>query len=163
MGTKLAWAVLPIVFVLSSPARCKILSGIGVLYQGGWDFSEQQTVHSMFDPATDLSIVLVVDPPFGPWQFGENGARITEVPDSNFAELTTAPEDSTRYLWELPALVGVTYVIRTIEHCYAKYRILSIYPPAIEYAFQDNGSRVLDPGVPVEPTTWGRIKELYGE
>jgi len=35
--------------------------------------------------------------------------------DSSFAELTTAPEDTSLYDWEWPLLMAATYVIRTGE------------------------------------------------
>ncbi|MBP2680191.1 MAG: hypothetical protein H6Q78_54 [Candidatus Krumholzibacteriota bacterium] len=139
-----------------------LVHGIGPLSEGGWDFSESTSVDPKFDSNTDLTLVYVVDPPIGSRAWGLNGAVIVMV-DSSFVELTTAPEDTALYDWDWPAVLGETYVIRTTERHYAKFRILNLIIPTIEYVYQPDGSRMLAEGVPVEATTWGRVKSLYHE
>jgi hypothetical protein len=135
--------------------------GVVQLTNGGWDFSEEKSVNPFFDPGADFAIAYVVDPPLGYRVQGLDGARLVMVPDSTFEELTEAPEDPSLYGWDLPGLMGVTYVIRTIEGHYAKFRILSLLGHWIEYAYQSDGSRMLAYPTPVERTTWGRIKALF--
>ena len=153
------------VFVSAIPVSAEVISGVGVLSQGAWDFSESASVHPKLDPNADLTFVLIVDPPperTAVW--GLNGATLVMV-DSSFAELTTAPEDTSLYDWEWPLLMAATYVIRTTERHYAKFRILDLMIPMIEYVYQPDGSRILTNGVPTgiaeHITTWGRLKALY--
>ena len=78
--------------------------------------------------------------------------------DSTYEELTTAPADSTLYTGALWSLTGKTYILRTQERHYVKFRTISGgYPVYIEYTYQDNGSQT----VPIKITTWGKIKLLY--
>ena len=90
-------------------------------------------------------------------------ALVAEISDCTFEELKYAPEDTTIYAIDAPALVGRVYVSRTMEGHYAKFRFLYLtYDEAvIEYVYQPDGSRVLYDASAVEEYSWGKIKELY--
>ena len=91
-------------------------------------------------------------------------ARIAFAPiDSTYEELTSAPSDTTLYKEGLDILYSVFYVVRTRERHYAKMRAICCVGGGIqiEYAYQDNGSRILVDSVPVRSITWGQIKALY--
>ena len=145
--------------LLSCFCKAEVIEGIGVV-AGAWDFSEEESVNPILDPNADIGFAFVVDPPIGYWVGAFNGALIA-LADSAFEVLTTSPEDTTLYDWTLPAFPGVTYVVRTTERHYAKFKPIQILIPIIQYAYQPDGSRLLVDPVPVKPTTWGRIKLLY--
>ncbi len=147
--------VLGEILIIPFAANAEIVHGFGHCGLGGWDFSDSAAV-DLYEG--DLSIVYVVDPPIGYWMSATNGAAVTMVSDSTLEELTTAPQDPSLYDIFLPALLMETYVIRTVEGYYAKFRIFLYLPaPTFEYYYQPNGSRVL----PVEQSSWGQIKALY--
>ena len=151
-----------LVTVSVSSAGADVIQGTGILSVGSWDFSEQVSVDRFTNPNSDLSFAFVVDPPLGYRVACENGAVAVLIQDSTFDEVTVAPEDTTLYSWDLPAQVGATYVIRTTERHYAKFTPLQLEPvPIIRYAYQPDGSRALIDPVPIEETTWGRVKALY--
>ncbi len=130
------------------------------MIQGGWDFSEETPVHWLDG---DIQVGHVGDPPLGWLVGGANGAGIILLADSTFEDLSEAPADSSLYnYWgEEPGIPGATYVCRTGDGHYAKFRFLDPFFSEIEYAYQTDGRpSFLDP-VPVEETTWGRIKALY--
>ena len=159
-------AVACAVLLYTSVAIGDVISGIGDMNLGGWDFSTQTTVPPMNgpnnNPDNDISFVIVVDPPLGIMVFAENGAMVTAILDSTFEELTEAPGDSSLYALILPASIGDTFVILTTEGFYAKLSPLRIEPwPIIEYVYQPNGSRILVDPVAVEATTWGRVKAAF--
>ena len=78
--------------------------------------------------------------------------------DSTYEELTTAPEDSTLYTGAVWAYTNQTYILRTPQYHYVKFRVLyGGWPVQIEYTYQDDGSQI----VPIENTTWGKIKSIY--
>jgi hypothetical protein len=127
----------------------------------GWDFSEQKAVGWY---VSDLVIADILVPPLGWTMTAFTGGLITMITDTAFDELTIAPEDTTLYKHELPVYGDVVYVIRTPEWTYAKFRVIAVSLPTIEYAYQTDGSGVFreDPsGIPDPVTTWGRMKALY--
>lgn len=143
-----------------SMASGDLVQGIGAFEFGCWDFSEEQSVHD-WDPGADACIAYVVDPPLG-WMVSAAGFGEIAPVDSAFDDVTTAPADSSAWVIDYPAFTFVTYVVRTAENHYAKFRILEFIPiVTIQYAYQPDGSGNLDTTVPVEETRWGRIKALY--
>ena len=145
---------------LTTSVAAEIIEGTAVLEQGCWDFSQQQTVVD-WDPSADACILYVVDPPLG-YMVTAAGYGAISVVDSAFDDVTSAPTDSSAWVFDYPAFTFVTYVVRTAENHYAKFRLVDgVVIPTIEYAYQPDGSMNLDTGVPVEATTWGSIKELY--
>jgi len=150
---------LVILLAFVTPGSADIIKGIGVLEQGCWDFSEQKSIP--WWEGADACIAYVVDPPLG-WRVGTANYATVAVIDSTFDDVTTAPEDSSAYAYDCPVDFVHTYVVHTAEGHYAKFHILQFIPlVAIEYAYQSDGSRNLDTGVPVDATSWGRIKALY--
>ena len=149
------------VFALSAPAAFGgVIHGFADFSLGAWDFSAQITV-GPFTPDADLYFAFVVDPPLGDWIAAVNGAMIAMV-DSSFGELTTAPVDTSLYDYDMAAILGITYVIRTGEGHYAKFTVDQLYPLIVlEYVYQPNGSPMLVDPVGVEQTTWGRVKAIY--
>ncbi len=143
---------------LGIPVSAEIIEGIGTL--GCWDFSEEKAVRD-WDPGSDACIAYIVDPPIGYMVATTNYATIAII-DSSFDDVTTAPEDSLAYVYDYLAFDFVTYVVHTAEGHYAKFQILQFIPlVTIKYAYQTDGSRNLDTSVPVDATSWGRIKALY--
>jgi hypothetical protein len=55
------------------------------------------------------------------------------------------------------------YVVRTSDGLYAKFRILglSVTTMTMEYYVQTDGSPSFGPSLPVQGSTWGRVKALY--
>ncbi|MBI4721089.1 MAG: HmuY family protein [Chitinivibrionia bacterium] len=143
-----------------APASGEIVKGYGTLDQGCWDFSKEKSVRD-WDPGADACIAYIIDPPIGFMVATANYATVAVI-DSAFDDVTTAPEDSSAYVYDYLAFDFVTYVVHTAEGHYAKFHILQFIPLVIiEYAYQSDGSRNLDTSVPVDATSWGRIKALY--
>jgi hypothetical protein len=143
-------------------SQSAVHSGVGYAeLDSAWDFSDSATC-SLFEGYC------------GDFAMGINGgwfllamppdAGIAIVADSTFEELTTAPEDPDRYFVIVYPYPNEVYVVRTEEGHYAKIRPIDLNASGeftFEYRYQDDGSRVLDDTVPVEATSWGRIKALY--
>ena len=133
-----------------------------------FDFSTQTVVR--WDSAgADLCFWA---PPTNPsrWVFDPlNGAGLQRVHPTSFEALLVAPElgySSSTQRIELNAV----YVIKTGggshgEAIFAKFRVhvFVVFGSSvtIEYLVQLDHSRNLDPLVPVEQSTWGRVKALY--
>lgn len=139
-----------------------VISGTGVLTWGEWDFSESEACDYMF--CGDISVIDVVDPHLGlivcvPYVPG----LIICLPDSSFQDLKYAPEDTLAYGYEASAYPNVTYVVRTLEGHYAKFRftVLTYQGMIIEYVYLPDGSRKLFGEVATQRQTWGAIKALY--
>lgn len=146
---------------VSSSVYSGVICKIDTLYLGGYDFSESTTVHQ---DDSDIFMAIVVDPPLGlvvgAYRYP---AEIAYLPDSTFEDLRYAPEDTTVYNFYQHAYLGKTYVVRTMEMHYAKFRFLQL-PYAvtiIEYVYQPDGSRKLFDRIAVESYTWGGIKKLF--
>ena len=149
-----------LLLTVSSNSYSKVISGIGYLDFGGWDFSDTTSVHPDY---ADISLAIVVDPPIGLMVFAHNGASVVHLPDSTFENLKHAPEDSSMYDIDVPAYLSQTYVARTQEGHYAKFRFLRLpYQIAIiEYVYQPDGSRNLTDEIGTESYTWGAIKKIF--
>jgi hypothetical protein len=150
------------VLVIATGAGADVLSGQGVMTPcWGWDFSAQKSLCVLEFP--DIFLAFVVDPPLGLRVSVTDPASIALIPDSTFEELKFAPEDSSSYTWDLPALYDMTYVARTKEGHYAKFRFLQLpyLERIIEYVYQPDGSRRFFNAVGVEESTWGTIKALF--
>ena len=146
-------------------------SDIGALPGESFDF-DTQTIVRWDSAGADLTIFQqdIFTP--RPWFFGAQGAaRITRRLAVSLEDLLVAPESG--YHGAVVIELGV-YVIKTNggdhgESVFAKFRVHRIAAPwlghccfvTIEYYVQLNGSRNLNPLVPVEETTWGRVKALY--
>jgi hypothetical protein len=138
-----------------------VISGTGILTWGEWDFSESAPVNCY---CGDIMVADVFDPPIGlivevPYRPG----LIVCLPESSFQDLKYAPEDTLAYDFEAPAYPNVTYVVRTLEGHYAKFRFttLTLQSAVIEYVYQPDGSRRLFDEIATQRQTWGIIKALY--
>ncbi len=147
-------------------ATSEVHTGIGRLIC--WDFSDSTIA---CEGEWDIDVVTTragsavqAGSPLTPWLFALGGITVMP-PGTTFEETTEAPTDSSLYtplhlfLW--PSRI---WVLRTLEGYYAKLRLLDdlTLTNLFEYAYQDNGTPFFfDPPVPVENTTWGKIKSLY--
>jgi len=108
--------------------------------RAGWDFSD-----SRVDLYQGHLIVYVVDPPIG-YLLALERSRSTHFRYLIRDSLSLLGHH--QYIQDLPALLGHTYVVRTAEHHYAKFKILYLLPvPFIQYVYQSDGSRILDSDV----------------
>ena len=152
----------------------KALGGIGgegpfyVIPLEAFDFSTQTVVH--FDSTgADLCFFEPVNKA-GIWYFRPLAAGLIRVYPTSLEALLLAPEGVYSPHSRKIELNGI-YVILTGDGLYAKFRVhewgngflAGCCSVTIEYYVQLDGSRNLDPLVPVEPTTWGRVKALYSE
>ena len=168
------------------PARAEIVHGfltahVDISIIGGlihyncgtaWDFSAQTTVR--WDSAgADLTFGQVVNN-LQIWRFsslGGSGILRTSTP---LEALALAPEGG--YSEGHTIVVYGVYVIKTGgvgghgESLFAKFRVHELRTPSmggacchltIEFYVQLDHSRNLDQRVPVEQSTWGRVKALY--
>lgn len=157
-----------LLIVLTSNAYSDVISGIGVLDKGAWDFSDTTSVHPLDESAditfartalteeTTLPLTLYVcaNPP----------AQIAVITYSTFEELQYAPPDtSSLYGYYACAFESWTYVIKTREGNYGKFRLLHLGGPykIIEYVYQPDGSRKLFGDISVEKSSWGAIKSIF--
>ncbi len=150
------------VLVIATGASADVISGQGIMSPcWGWDFSAQKSLCVLEFP--DIFLAFVVEPDLGLRISVTNPARVAMIPDSTFEELRFAPEDSSSYTWDLPALYDMTYVARTKEGNYAKFRFLQLpyLEPVIEYVYQPDGSGRFFNEIGVEGSTWGAIKALF--
>jgi len=150
-------------FLISLPvsfANSAVMSGIGVLDLGGWDFSERMSVNPF---VADLCVTFVVDPPLGlRASVYRSPGGVLMLPDSTYEDLKYAPADTTLYTLDVPAYLGTVYVSRTMEGHYAKFRFLQLYAAIIiEYVYQPDGSTKLFGPIAIEGRSWGSIKSLY--
>jgi hypothetical protein len=95
--------------------------------------------------------------------FGLWGAELVMMSGMAWERVTQAPADTVVYVHELSLFQDSTYVIRTGDGQYAKFRVVNMGAGYFEYVYQSSGSRVLDETVPTQVTTWGRIKEMFQE
>ena len=150
-----------LLLALTNAAHSSVISGIGSMFKGSWDFSLAITV----EPSEgDIFVADVVDPPLGCRVAAYMPpALIAEIPDSTFEDLKYAPEDTSMYDIDAPASTGRVYVAITMEGNYSKFRflVLTYSEIIIEYVYQPDGSRKLFDKVGVEKHTWGKIKALY--
>jgi hypothetical protein len=169
--TRLVTALVIAVVILAGPAAAELHTGFALIPPGpARDFSDSTTV---VPPSGDLYwITLIQQHTTGategsafPNYFLTNApAVIAYSPmDSSYAELTTAPVEPSAYSESVEIFSYGVYVIRTQEGHYAKLRMESLGGGGmtIEYTYQDDGSLVLVRTVPVESSTWGRVKALY--
>jgi hypothetical protein len=158
------WLSQLLVLLATSPqlARATIHTGLGRLEY--WNFSDSTVSPSDWD----ISLLVVVQSPEARtntgiyWLYAPHGAILTP-PDSTYDLLTMAPEYPTGYFGAIEFVPYRTWVCRTQEGHYAKFRFFGDQYVEFEYTYQDNGSRYFRDGVPVTDTTWGRIKELFRE
>ena len=163
MGRIAAIALIGTVFLLISfKVHSDVISGTGVLTWGEWDFSESEACDYIF--CGDITVIDVFDPPIGlvvsvPYVPG----LIICLPDSSFQDLEYAPEDTLAYGFEVPAYPNVTYVVRTLEGHYAKFRftVPTFQSIIIEYVYQPDGPRDLFDRIGTKGQSWGAIKALY--
>ena len=148
-----------LLIVLTSNAYSGIIWGTGVLIYGFWDFSEEESVLGY----GDIFIADVVDPPLGCRVCATCYPTLIAEIDSTFEELKFAPEDTTVYDIDAPASLDRTYVVRTWERHYVKFRFLelSYQRSVIEYVYQPDGSRRLFGDISVEKSPWGAIKSIF--
>lgn len=146
---------------LPDVVRAGVVSGIVVLPSGAFDFSEQTSPAFALDPSADILAAYVVDPIEGFFVNARFGATIAALPGVDYADLAEAPSDSSLYTdFIVPAAYNVTYVVKTQEGHYAKFRFVSLVA-AIEYSYQPNGSRILVDATPAKAISWGQLKAIY--
>jgi len=153
-------AVIFLVAVFPVNLHAEMAHGFAEFHAGPFDFSEQANGHPF---TADVGLAIIVDPPEG-WRLLGLNARIRVVPDSSLTEVTTAPTDTTEYVWEAPVLLGVTYIVWTFDGYYAKFVMRQWLPNVIaefEYYVQLDGTPILATPVATQSTTWGRIKAMY--
>lgn len=166
-----------VVLFVPSITRGEIHTGFALIPPGpAWDFSDSLAVAP---PNGDVYWITLIAQSRSVGQRSDDSASafpnyfLTNYPaliayspmDSSYAELTTAPADTTVYSESVEIFSYGVYVIRTKEGHYAKLRIESLGGGGItiEYSYQDDGTRVLVRTVAVGATTWGRVKSLYRE
>jgi hypothetical protein len=156
---KLLALILLSLFVLSYTAHSEVISGVGYLTWGTWDFSEQKSYEETYG---DIMVVYIVDPPLGLKVVAIMPPTLIAVVDSTYEELLYAPEDTTLYDWLAPVELGLTYVCRTYEKHYAKFRFMTIPPGIIkiEYTYQPDGSSLLFDPDPIDYHSWSEIKHM---
>ena len=145
-------------------AFAEIHEGIGAL--SNWDFSDSMSTSSN---EWDISVEIVA-------LQGEASAGVVVAVRANFPggvatvglaslydTLTTAPSDPATYTLTVLFVPNRTWVCRTREGHYVKFRFLDdlTQTDLFEYHYQDDGSTTIDETVPVRDSTWGRIKSLY--
>ncbi len=160
-------------FSLTSTAvQAELHTGFALIPAGpAWDFSDSVAVAP---PNGDLRWITLIarnaEPASGrsalfPYYFlTDYPASIAVAPqDSTYEDLTTAPADTLLYGPSAEVLSYGVYVVRTKENHFAKLRIELVGGGGItiEYAYQDDGTRVLVNPVSTRVTTWGRVKSLY--
>jgi hypothetical protein len=86
---------------------------------------------------------------------------IGTVVDTPLEQLAAAPEGLVPF--GATAQLNRTYVVKTGDNVYAKFAVRSMdwAGIVIEYYVQTDGSASFGPLLPVEATTWGRVKALY--
>jgi hypothetical protein len=164
-----------VLLLFAGSAIADVIQGsanLGYSYGYGWDFSDSTNVQ--IDEA-DIFLMEVHDPNWGFMLIISSftGSMFAES-DSSFEELTTAPADAQRYTGIIEPCIPLypspctyyTYVVKTPDRHYAKFRIINTYPCpgyCIEYVYQPDGTRNFLDQVPVEEFTWGEIKSIYKE
>ena len=156
-----------------SPCHAELRHGFGPMINDSWDFSDSTSL-GYPDYSTAVDIYMYVTLQNNPDTLNspsiymvsanfEAGALITAV-DSAFVDLKSAPEDLDKYTYFQYAYYNVTYVIKTIEDNYVKFRFTDLYEtasyPTIEYYYQTDGSRKLYDYIGISETTWGHIKSI---
>ena len=107
-------------------AYTAVIYGTGEMDPWGWDFSLQEPA-GILSGNPDILIAIVNDPGLGLIVSASMPpAIIIAVPDSTFEELKFAPADTTQYSWYAHAVENRTYVIRTLERTYAKFRLFNL-------------------------------------
>jgi hypothetical protein len=157
-ATILVWLMIDIAF--SGAAFAEVKTGTGeMIHPSGmpmWDFSAERCVGY---PNGDIGFIHELD--LGFIVAPINGAAVQVVSGIAFEDVLEAPEDPSSYEdWVSIDVMDLStvYVVRTEEGHFAKFRFLDSTFGSIQYAYQDDGSRVLDPGTPVHEMTWGEIK-----
>ena len=154
---------LAVLILQAVPILAELHEGVALIHPlNSWDFSESAAV-GFADGDINYSLTFSVGEPLkgSPyWIFG-NYPAVIAVSDTPYADLTEAPEDTSKYAGGVNVFPDEAYVVRTVEGHYAKFQVIFFEPMTLEYVYQDDGSRSLSPGTPTEPSTWGRIKVLY--
>jgi len=155
------------------PCRAELRHGFGSMINDSWDFSDSTSI-GYPDYSTAVDIYMYVTLQNNPDTLNspsiymvsanfEAGALITVV-DSAFIDLKSAPEDLNKYTYSQYAYYNVTYVVKTIEDNYVKFRFTDLYEtapyPTIEYYYQTDGSRKLYEPIGISESSWGRIKSI---
>ena len=132
-----------------------------------WDFSESSDTSPLLSCDPDIMIALGVTGAYGDY-LGDVVAGtcppniIIALPDSSFEDLRYAPADTMLYDWYCKLEIETSYVVRTNEYHYAKFRFTHIPPgdPVMDFAYQTDGSTKLFDEIGTETSTWGAIKAL---
>jgi len=153
--------------------RAEIIHGIVALhptYVMGWP--DPMVWHDGFDFETQSVVVYTTDSSDLSWSevvpdaeatlFPHNAAGI-QVVNVPLDELDAAPVIPADYFAERLVSPTAVYVMRTGQGHYVKFA--QHFPDkgdlTIEYYVQMDGSPNFGPALPVQPTTWGRVKALY--
>ena len=143
-------------------AHAELKHGYTDIYVG-FDFSTQLVVADVTDDKCDLCIYHVFM--IGERIYtGENASLITTIVNASLNDVTEAPVDSELYSGDAIPWINAAYVVHTSDGYYAKFIMTGKWPSGIiEYWVQMDGSGNLDHTVPVEKSSWGRIKALFTE
>lgn len=139
----------------------------GLVSTDAFDFSAQAIVDHLSTNA-DLSYQEMQNHP-GDWDFFDFSGIVT-VPNTTLEQIQQAPVDG--YVFDNDARIGRSYVAKTTDGLYAKFRITEFNDGlggddkgccsiVIEYYVQMDGTPTFGPALPVDQTTWGRVKALY--
>jgi hypothetical protein len=145
------------------------------IYSGmGWDFSDSTLV-----PFWDGDVGYIITYLAGESRNSLRGSARASLPaydyllgrvkfitvaseDSVFNNVTEAPADTSSYETSYPVYWYGIYVVMTLEGHFAKIHVKGAGGwLEFDYAYQDDGSRILEEKVATQETTWGRIKSLY--
>ena len=149
-----------VLLLATNPATSDVISGTAFM-PDGWNFTLMENV--MWYDAHVFVALVVGPPPERLLVLCNNYSYIAMLPDSTFEDLLYAPEDSTLYDTNQPALQGTTYVIKTGDGKYAKIVFTKVWPmheTEMMYVYQPDGSRKLFDDVGTETKSWGFIKLL---
>jgi hypothetical protein len=155
------------------PARPEVVHGSATVWFYAFNFSGQaidfdtQTLVSYWADDGDLGVYVSEDQCIADYGL-LNGARAKSIPGIALEALTVAPP--LPYGASVQLVLDRTHVVLTNGGVYAKFafRTIEVGCPrvfradaVIEYYVQTDGSPNFGPTVPVESTTWGRLKALY--
>ena len=163
MSFKLVLIIILLICGLCTVTYAELKHGYTDIYVG-FDFSTQLVVPDVTDDKCDLCIYHVFM--IGTRLYScENNSLITTIDGVSLSDVAQAPTDNQQYICDAIPSVDDVYVIHTSDGYYAKFVLSENWhvDGIIEYWVQMDGSGNLDHTVPVEKSSWGKIKALFNE